>query len=106
MSADAWRPCPFCTGFYLEQISSLEKELSDAYKTKIAIEYDIIKKKIEEKIYNIKKEMDVKSLLRVDGVHDFWFDEDGRFIVNIRASCPNCNRSWDLEASTAPKEKI
>ena len=103
MSADAWEPCPFCSKKENEKIANLNKEVSFAYNNATAKEWEALKKVNSEKIEKITKEIENTCYLRIDGVNDYGFDEEGNFEFYISAYCEHCGRTWDGKNKIKPK---
>ena len=102
MSADDWIECPFCAKSFNERIEVLRLKLKEEYERMPAKEYDHFKSSTESAIREIEGQKDEVSSARVDGISNFWFDEQGNFEMGISAYCPNCNRQWQIEGKAEP----
>ena len=99
MSADDYIKCPFCNKGLDEKIEQLKKEKEEAYNTLPVPRYEEKKQEIEKQLEELKEKV---VFARVGGVHEYQFEEDGKFSIGIGASCKECKNSWQINASVKP----
>jgi len=104
MSADDWIECPFCGKKFDDNIQEKKGRLAEAYKQMIAKDYDELKERIEAAIHELELQKAEESLLRIDNLHSYGFDDAGNLTILLTADCEHCGRKWRLEGKVAPQE--